>query len=295
MTGGYERFNNLRKQNPELTTLISLGGWYEGSEKYSDMARNPTYRKNFIESVIEFLNEHGFDGLDLDWEYPGSRLGDPRVDRDNFLLLVRELHAAFEPYGFMLTAAMSPGKDKIDKAYYMRELNELFDYMNIMTYDYHGGWENFLGHNAPLYKRPDETDPLFIEFTVNYTMNYYLSLGATRDKMVMGIPFYGRAWTLESPDKVRLHDPAKGMSPPGFISGEEGVIGYIELCQMFKNQTAANPWTIHYDEYYNAPYAYNKEIWVGYDDLKSISCKVSQRYVLSTFKLNILCFVSWLS
>lgn len=265
----------MRKKNPELTTLISLGGWYEGSEKYSDMARNPTYRRNFIESVIEFLQKYDFDGLDLDWEYPGSRLGDPHVDKDNFLTLVRELKQAFEPHGYMLTAAMSPGRPTIDKAYNIKELNDLFDYMNIMTYDYHGGWENILGHNAPLYKRPDETDQLYIEFTVNYTINYYLEHGATKDKMVMGIPFYGRAWSLEDPKKTRLGDPAKGMSPAGFISGEEGVLGYIELCQLFEKEKSTNPWEIKYDEYYNAPYAHNRDIWVGYDDLKSISCKVS--------------------
>lgn len=275
--GGYERFNNLRKQNPELTTLISIGGWYEGSEKYSDMARNPAYRKAFINSVIEFLKEYDFDGIDLDWEYPSARLGDPTVDKDNYLKLVREMREAFDPHGYLLTAAMSPGKDKIDKAYYIKELNELFDFMNIMAYDYHGGWENFFGHNAPLYPRPEDVEPLMIYFTVNYTMNYYLQHGATLDKLVMGIPFYGRSWTIEDRTKVKLGDPAKGMSPAGFITGEEGTLIYNELCQMFKNEKADNKWTKHYDEYYNAPYAYNNEIWVGYDDVQSISCKVGHQ------------------
>ena len=130
---GYQRFNNLRKVNPELTTMISLGGWYEGSEKYSDMARSPVYRKNFIDSVIAFLGKYDFDGLDLDWEYPGSRLGDPTVDRDNYLTLVRELRAAFDPHGYLLTVAMSPGQPTIDRAYHIAELNQLFDFMNIMT------------------------------------------------------------------------------------------------------------------------------------------------------------------
>ncbi|KAH9388348.1 Cht9p [Tyrophagus putrescentiae] len=270
---GYQRFNDLRKINPELTTMISLGGWYEGSEKYSDMARNPTYRKNFVDSVIAFLAKYDFDGLDLDWEFPGSRLGDPAVDATNFLELVRELKTAFEPHGYLLTSAMSPGKDKIDLAYHIKELNELLDFMNIMTYDYHGGWEDFYGHNAPLYQRPDEHDPLYTYFTVNYTMHYYLSHGATRDKLVMGVPFYGRAWSMEDPSKHALRDSAKGKSPPGFITGEEGVLGYNELCQMFRN--ASQTWITHYDEYYEAPYAYNGQLWVGYDDLKSLSCKLA--------------------
>ena len=275
LIGGYERFNNLRLKNPELTTMISLGGWYEGSEKYSDMAANPTYRQQFIQSVLDFLQEYKFDGLDLDWEYPGSRLGNPKIDKQNYLALVRELKDAFEPHGYLLTAAVSPGKDKIDRAYDIKELNKLFDWMNVMTYDYHGGWENFYGHNAPLYKRPDETDELHTYFNVNYTMHYYLNNGATRDKLVMGVPFYGRAWSIEDRSKLKLGDPAKGMSPPGFISGEEGVLSYIELCQLFQKEE----WHIQYDEYYNAPYGYNDKIWVGYDDLASISCKVSVQII----------------
>lgn len=88
----------------------------------------------------------------------------------------------------------------------------------------------------------------------------------------MGIPFYGRGWSLESRDLVRFGDIVKGKSPPGFITGEEGVLGYNELCQMMQNDSQI--WTTHYDQYFEAPYAYNGDIWIGYEDLKSISCKV---------------------
>jgi len=210
--------------------MIALGGWYEGSEKYSDMARDPKLRALFVKSAVEFLVEHDFDGLDVDWEYPGNRGGDSKVDKDDFIALLSELKAAFEPHGFLLSAAVSPGKKTIDSAYIVPKLNELLDIINLMAYDYHGGWEDRLGHNAPLYKRPDEHDELSIWFNVNYTVNYWIEKGVDKKKIVMGVPFYGRAWTLESPDKVALNDTAKGMSPAGFISGEEGVYGYNEVC-----------------------------------------------------------------
>jgi len=269
----YERFNNLRKKNPNLTTMIALGGWYEGSEKYSDMAKDAKLRATFVKSVLKFLKEHDFDGLDMDWEYPGSRLGDPKTDKDDFIALLKELKEAFQPEGYVLTAAVSPGKKTIDTAYVVPELNKLLDWINVMAYDYHGGWEDTLGHNAPLYRRPDETDELFVWFNVNYTINYWLELGADKKKLVMGVPFYGRAWSLESQTKVKLHDVAKGMSPAGFISGEEGVLGYNEICQM--EQKNPGDWVNLYDPYYNAPYAYNKEIWVGFDNIDSLSCKLA--------------------
>lgn len=65
--GMIRRMNNLRNYNKNLTTMIAIGGWNEGSDKYSMMVRNPNSRKEFVESVIEFLEEHDLDGLDLDW------------------------------------------------------------------------------------------------------------------------------------------------------------------------------------------------------------------------------------
>lgn len=230
--GGYERFNNLRKTNPHLTTMISLGGWEDGSEKYSDMAKDPVKRKRFVKSAVAFLKEHDFDGLDFDWEFPTLRGGNKRVDKANFIALLTELKAAFEPYGFLLSSAVSSGKTTIDSAYDINKLNELVDIINVMTYDYHGFWEDTLGHNSPLYKRPVEVDQLSTWFNINYTINYYIEKGADKKKMVMGMPFYGRAWTLQSADKVNPNDTAKGASPPGFRNGIEGVLGYSEVSKI---------------------------------------------------------------
>jgi chitinase len=221
-----------------LTTFISLGGWYEGSEKYSDMARNPSLRREFINSVIEFLNHWKFDGLDLVWEYPGNRGGDEKVDKQNYLILLKELRAEFDKHGFLLTAAVSAGKPTMDRAYAhedIPELNSLLDFFNLMSYDFHGGWENHTGHSSPLYHRPEEIDdPLNSVFNVNYTVNYWLSLGADKKKIVMGMPFYGRAWTINISNPI-IPSPVVDMSPPGFISGEEGVLGYneVNLCKIY--------------------------------------------------------------
>jgi len=270
----YERFNGLRKRNPQLTTLIALGGWYEGSEKYSDMARDPGLRKRFIASVVEFLDKWDFDGIDMDWEYPGNRGGDKRVDKNTFLDLLKEMRTELDKKGYLITAAVSAGKDTIDKAYNIPMMNKYLDFFNIMTYDYHGGWEDTLGHNAPLYMRPDEAnDPLNSIFNVNYSINYWINAGAEKSKMVMGIPFYGRAFEIDNNERTFFGAKAVDMSPEGYISGERGVLGYNEFCEIYKNR--ASDWTIKYDEYYRAPYAYNKSIWIGYDDIKSVACKVT--------------------
>jgi len=113
--GAFERFTNLKKINPKLKTMLAIGGWNEGSIKYSGMAASPASRKDFVDSVLEFLAKYDFDGLDLDWEYPAARGGKPE-DKDNFSSLVRELKSAFGSR-YLLTAAVTAGKWFIDPAY----------------------------------------------------------------------------------------------------------------------------------------------------------------------------------
>lgn len=84
-------FDSLKAINPAVKTLAAVGGWNEGSVKYSNMAKDPAKRRRFIETSRDFLLQHGFNGLDMDWEYPAQREGDANVDKANFVTLLKEL------------------------------------------------------------------------------------------------------------------------------------------------------------------------------------------------------------
>ena len=89
----YAEFNALKERNPELKTLVAVGGWSFGSGNFSAMAADHVMRSKFVTSAVAFLRQHGFDGLDLDWEYPGLR-GGSASDRDNFVLLCKVRHTS---------------------------------------------------------------------------------------------------------------------------------------------------------------------------------------------------------
>lgn len=120
--GAFERFVKLKQINPRLKTMVAIGGWNEGSIKYSAMASNALARRIFVESVLMFLDRYNFDGLDLDWEYPAARGGKPE-DKPNFTALIRELKTAFQAKGYLLTAAVSAGKWFVDPGYEVPELS----------------------------------------------------------------------------------------------------------------------------------------------------------------------------
>ncbi|MCE2196815.1 chitinase, partial [Streptococcus thermophilus] len=132
----YDRFTALKQQNPSLLTLLSVGGWNEGSEKFSTVAGDPALRKTFVDTSIALLKEHGFDGLDIDWEYPTQRGGVPE-DKENFVTMLSEFRDALHANNMILTAALTSAKDTIDISYDIPGIAEHLDIANIMTYDFY--------------------------------------------------------------------------------------------------------------------------------------------------------------
>ena len=153
---GFTRFNNLRARNPALKTLVAIGGWEEGSAKYSKMAADPKARARFVKNVVAFVKKYQFDGFDVDWEYPAQREGSRPEDVQNFTQLLKELKEAFNEDGLILSAAVGAARSSASLSYNIREISKHLDFINLMTYDFHGAWESTTGINAPLY--PGDND-----------------------------------------------------------------------------------------------------------------------------------------
>lgn len=268
--GHIKRFVGLKSSNPALKTLAAIGGWNEGSRKFSKMAASVELRKRFIYDSVAFCQRHGFDGIDLDWEYPAQRDGNPLVDKENHALLVEEMRAVFDQYGLLMTAAVASVEFSAGVSYDIARVSKSFHFLNVMVYDMHGAWDSYCGINAPLYRGSADTTDQQVQLNVNSSIHYWLSQGAPAEKLVLGIPLYGRSFTLANAANSQIGAATIGGGSAGPYTQQAGVLGYNEFCEKLKTEA----WDLRWSDEQQVPYAVRNNQWLGYDDVRSIQLKV---------------------
>lgn len=263
------RTNDLKKKNPNLKTVVSYGGWNEGSTEMSHIANDPNLRKAFAKNAAAFAKKYNFDGFDVDWEYPAQR-GGADSDKEAFVELLKEMRSVFDTEGLTLSAAVAAGKTSIDTSYDVPGISKYLDWITVMAFDLHGDWDSTIGENAPL--NPGSADESDLQKTLNvkFAINYWISLGAPPEKIVMGMGTYGRSFTIDAKHH-NVGDPASGAGQPGPWTEEAGTLGYNEICLDILN----NGWTEVWNEEQEVPYAYKGNQWVGYDNPRSLAIKTT--------------------
>jgi len=170
-----------------VKVLMSIGGW-GNCEGFPPTAASPEKRSRFISQVVNFCLQHGYDGVDLDWEFVSNE-----QDSRNFSALVKELSAALKalvPPRLLTMAA--PSGPYWGRWINYEELHPYFDFIGFMTYDYHGSWSDHSGHNSPLYTC--KNDPCG---SWDDTFTYAVIREVPLNKILLGLSFFGRSFDTD--------------------------------------------------------------------------------------------------
>lgn len=274
----------LKRAHPKLHTLISIGGWNAGG--FSDAALTADSRTRFVASCVAlFFERHrgSFDGVDIDWEFPVS--GGPTdiahrpEDRRNMTLLVQEFRRQLDAVGkpraqsLLLTAALPAGRVQTDGpydpalSYDLKALASALDFINLMSYDMGTGFSKASTFNAPLREVPtDPLDPALRRWNnIEGAVQYYQQHGVPADKLVLGVPFYGRGFRVTTDAGEGLYQP---YSAP-FDAGD-----WRRIRSDFLDQPG---WQRHWHPVAQTPWLYNpaERIFISYEDPTSIGVRAA--------------------
>jgi chitinase len=262
------RLTDLAHQHG-VKVLLSLGGW-EDSNNFPAVAATFSLRAAFAHSCVAAIAEFDFDGIDIDWEYPGyaDHKGTPN-DKHNFTLLLRTLRDSLDAHEkttgkyCLLTAALPAGASMVANIE-LDTVSLLLDQLNLMTYDFHGPWDRLSNHNSPLYSSVGADSARCVDAVFKLYNKVY---GIPSSKINLGVPFYGHTFS----QCTAINSPHGGRDTVHF--SPSGAFYYDIVGQ-------SEAFTRHWDSQAKVPYLISNRwnLLVSYDDEESIRAKA--QYVL---------------
>ncbi|HEX5543308.1 MAG TPA: glycoside hydrolase family 18 protein [Micromonospora sp.] len=289
LAGNFHQLRKLKTMYPNLKVQLSIGGW-SWSKYFSDAALTPASRQAFVASCLDLFikgnlpiigtSPHGgpgsgfgvFDGIDLDWEWPGSEGNVGNVvrpeDKQNLTLLAAEFRRQLDGYGaqvgryYSLTAFLPADPAKIAAGIEVGPLLSYLDFATVQGYDLHGAWEGRTNHQAQLFSPAADPEPR--RYSVDLTVRTYLAGGAPAGKLVIGIPYYGRGWTGLPKTGNGLYQTSTG---PAKGTYENGVEDYRAL--------VGKGGTRYYDVSAGASWLFDGRNFWSYDDPQVIAQKTA--------------------
>lgn len=296
----YRTLSRVKESDPGIKIIIAIGGWLDSrfddidAAKYSNLARDGARRQKFIDSVIQFLDFYNFDGLSFEWQDP-TFVSNHAQDRENYVTLLREIKERFGSKYELLVAVSSaevhrPGYDLV-------AIQDIVDTISIMSFNYVGHWTDpkLVGHHSALRQRPEaeEVAPLQSEWgvaggrspsegrsvSVESHFRYLLhDLKLRPEKLVLGIPFFGRSFHLADDARNGPFDPfdshGQGQGRVAFLA--EGMRTFSEICIELSDISSSDVPVVTYDHnHWVAPYSSRRRFWIAYDDERSSRIKVN--------------------
>ncbi|KAJ8120265.1 hypothetical protein ONZ43_g2982 [Nemania bipapillata] len=263
----FSQFASLKRQNPDLKIIVSLGGWTFNDNHtttqpvFGDIAGSSSNRAKFIDNLLDFMQNYGFDGVDFDWEYPGAGdRGGHDDDGVNYTQLLNDLRDKFKGV-ISFTAPTS--------YWYLRHFDLLamskpVDWINVMAYDLHGTWDSSdpIGNHVLAHTNLTE---------IKLALDLYWRNSIPPGKLNLGLGFYGRSFQLTDPSCYVPGCLFKGGASPGPCTQNSGTLSYREIMDVI----ADNQLTPYYDKTNQVKYVtWGSDQWVSYDDQDTFQAKI---------------------
>jgi len=261
-----KKLNQLKQVNKDLKILISVGGW-SWSKNFSDAVFTEKSREIFAQSAVDFMLKHNIDGIDLDWEYPGQKGDNNKFrpeDNENFTAILKLIRGKLDVISnknsqYLLTIATGANQQYLDHTN-MKEAHQYLDFINIMTYDFFTGGSNRAGHHANLYISEFDNEG---GASVSKAVEEHVNAGIPFEKLVLGVPFYGRWWKGVTPENKGLYQNS---------IGKRGSYGYKTIADSLSNTKFVSYW----DSKANVPYIWRSKdsLFLTYESPKSLKVKI---------------------
>jgi len=271
-TTNLRKLSELKKINPDLKILISIGGW-TWSKNFSEAVLSDTSTQNFASSAVSIVSKYNLDGIDIDWEYPGM-IGDSNVyrpeDKGHYTILFKDLRQGLDSLAditrmkYYVTTAVGGSQQYIHHTE-IDKVQQYTDYINVMSYDYASGSDPISSHHTNLYVSSNDSN----QYSAHRSIQAFIAAGVPPDKIVIGIAFYGKGWQMQSTENNGLYSKAQRPARGG---------GFTYLKDSLVNK---NGYRQYWDAKAKAPYLFNpeKKIFISYDDERSVKekCKYVRR------------------
>ncbi|KAG2053151.1 glycoside hydrolase [Suillus hirtellus] len=287
------------KQN-NVVPILTIGGW-DGSIYFSSSISTSSNRTTFVQSIVSMVNKYGFQGVEFDWEYPGSANGlscntQSPQDTANLLSTLQELKTALPNVSFSAATPVKPWNDATgNPSTNLTSFAQVLDYVEIMNYDVYGdGFSKVVGPNSPL----DDSCAPAADQTGSATsaVKLWTAAGFSASQIVLGVPSYGHGYSISQSAAVQANTLASyptfntnnpilgdswdaagpdacGVNQPA--SGDFNFWGLVDAGFLNQDGSVASGMTSRFDNCSQTPYVYNPntQIMVAYDDAQSFTAK----------------------
>ncbi|KAG6238482.1 hypothetical protein E4U25_001673 [Claviceps purpurea] len=269
----FDDLSDLKTTNPDLKIFVSIGGWtFSDNDTYTqpifgNIARSSANRQLFADGLVSFLSYYGFDGVDLDWEYPGAPdRGGKKEDTKNYVELVKTLRATFDKTGRSLGITFTaPSSYWYLKWFDLPGMMKYCDWVNLMSYDLHGTWDSTNPIGAIAQGHTNLTE-------IKLAAELFWRVKIPAHKVALGFGFYGRAFTLSDPSCTTPGCPFSGGAKPGVCTKTSGYLAYYEVQEILKKNPGIS---IMHDKQAAVKYfTFDKNQWISYDDKDTFKQKV---------------------